>query len=186
MKYMTTGPDGQSAYKKTDPKMPNNSIPVSQLTGAQFESTFAYFLSLVPDYTGSVVRWNMTSSTDDILNVEINQNSPSSRKVFSVGFNDQAPIGFLLPNSSDSYQRIGFTLRDGTTLSVYADCFFLGSVELTSRATANDPGYLHFFTDATPTNPAIVSMQVYYYHYYYCCYYYCYYYYYYSCSCFIV
>ena len=154
---MGTGPDGQPAHVISDPVSPDTTSELDHLTGAQFESSFACLSRFSPGYTGPVVRWE-SGSTIDNLNVEI-MNSASNRQVLSIRFNNQTPIGFLLPNPN-SYRNIGFTLRDATTLSVYAECYFLGSVELTSRATASSSGQLTLFGDATATDPVAVSVQV--------------------------
>ena len=150
------GPDGRKAYRFTAPSINNFGAGLLPLCGDSFASSFAYQSRLNGNYSGNVLHWFSPSAS--ILNLEINKDSMSSRRLLAIQFHDYPPVNYLLPNPGGFYQTVGFSLRNGTVLSAYADCYFLGAVNMMKRPSAWNSFAIDFFKSATQSNPAIVRI----------------------------
>ena len=149
-----TGPDGRNAYQFISPSTNRPGANVASLSGDSFASSFAYQSRLSGNYSGHVLQWSSPSAS--IFNLEINEDSTSTRRLLAIRFRDHPPVNYLLPSPGGFYQTVGFSLRNGTVLSAYADCYFLGAIDMVKRVGATGSARLDFFRSVTQSNPALV------------------------------
>ena len=123
--------------------------PLILSTGSE---RLAWFAKISSDYVGNVFRWD-----NDILNINILE-SNSGTRLISIQPNDSPAMKFPLPASNGEFQTLGFTLRDGVSLSVYSDCNLVRTSNIPQRLAITNSNDIQLFANASNTSAALVSI----------------------------
>ena len=145
---------------------PDSTVPVYQITspltgstsGNQWSSIIslagnrlAWFARVSSDYVGNLVRWE-----DNLLDINILQ-TDSNTRLLSIQLNDSPVLKFQLPSTDNEFQSLGFTLRDGLSLSVYADCNLICSSNIPQRFSPSTSNSIQIFGNASDTSSPLVG-----------------------------
>ena len=145
---------------------PDSTVPVYQVTspltgstsGNQWsliistaENRLAWFARVSSDYVGNLVRWE-----DNLLDINILQTDSNTRQL-SIQLNDSPALKFQLPSTDNEFQSLGFTLRDGLSLSVYADCNLIRSSNIPQMFSLSTSNSIQIFGNASDTSSPLVG-----------------------------
>jgi hypothetical protein len=125
-------------------------------------SSISFYTEVESNYSGNVLI--LTSGDgSNILKVDIIRNS-SDIRLLNVHFFNLRPINFQLPLTHNTFQSFGFSLRNGSLISVYADChlLYLSDLSMTALSTTNLPfGNVTIFRDASEISmPTVTNLQL--------------------------
>ena len=113
----------------------------------------AWFTHINSNFTGNLLVWNDTLLVIDILE------SNSGIRFIRFKFNDLPALKFQIPTTSNDFQRLGFTLRNGVTLSVYADCTLIRTSDIPATFIISDNSMsVTIFNDASNSMVPVVRI----------------------------
>ena len=116
-------------------------------------SMLAWFAHINSNFTGNLLEWNDTLLVIDVLE------SNSGIRLIRFKFNDLPALKFQIPTTSSDFQRLGFTLRNGVTLSVYTDCTLIRTSDIPAKFIISDNSMsVTIFKDASNSMIPVVRI----------------------------
>ncbi len=132
----------------------NDQWPLILTNGSE---RLAWYAKINSDYLGNILHLD-----NNVLDINILE-SISGTRLISIQINNLPPMKFPLPTSSGEFQTLGFTLRDGLSLSVYSDCNLIRTSNIPQRLMLSDSNDIQLFTNASNSSAPLVRIVFIYY-----------------------
>lgn len=125
---------------------------------ANYLPNSVYLIQLDTSYVGNIFLWSSQSNSTNVK-VDIENNTRNGRTL-KVQLLNRLPLSFILPNSSMNFQTIGLRVAYGCTVTVFADCYKVMSIDLKDLIYgANTTAWISIFRSASSSNIAKVELE---------------------------